>query len=52
MICYLEGTGEHVGEFGFNVSLLSTGAVLVIVVLFRGGEGEPDPPDSKHEIPR
>ena len=40
------------GDLGFNVSLLSIGAVLVIVVLFRGGEGEPEPPDSKQEIPR
>ena len=46
-----EGTGEHTGEFGLRVSVrqLSAG---VVIPLFRGGEGEPDPPDSRQDIPK
>ncbi len=57
---YLDGTGEQVGELGFKPQspwppreLLSTPPVALFwtVEVLRGGEGEPDPPDNKQEIP-
>ena len=56
-----DGTGEQVGELGFiRVSrwLAAVAGVVVLLLpqlstipLFNGGEGEPEPPESRQEIP-